>query len=166
MDAVLRLHRKWLSNPSEGRQADLRGTIIDYQSYTGEDLRCLLAIGVSFREARFYDVDLSGGIFDQAEFYHARAHHSNLRDISAREANFTGARLDHCDLTGAKLTASTFFRADIDGCIFRNADLENCDLREVRMRGADLRGANLRGSVGLTPAQINQAITDESTMLP
>jgi uncharacterized protein YjbI with pentapeptide repeats len=166
MDAVLRLHRKWLSNPSEGCQADLRGTTIDYQSYIGEDLRSLLASGVSFREARFYDVDLSGGVFDGAEFCHARAHHSNLRDVAAREANFTGAHLNHCDLSGAKLTSATFFRADINGCIFRNADLEGCDLREVRMRGADLRGANLRGTLGLTPAQINQAITDESTMLP
>ena len=111
MDAVLRLHRKWLSNPSEGRQADLRGTTIEYKSYTGEDMRCLLAAGVSFREARFYDVDLSGGVFDGAEFYHARAHHSNLRDVAAREANFTGAHLDHCDLSGAKLTSATFFSA-------------------------------------------------------
>jgi uncharacterized protein YjbI with pentapeptide repeats len=166
MDAVLRLHRMWLSNPSEGRQADLRGVTVDYGNLEGEDLRRLLAQGVSFREARFYDVNLSGGDFSAAQFDHARFHHSNVRDVTAREANFTGSRLDHCDFSKSILAGSTFFRSEMTSCIFRGADLQRCDFQEVRMRGVDFRGANLEGTVGLTREQIAEAIIDEETRLP
>ena len=101
MDAVLRLHRMWLSNPSEGRQADLSGAALNTEIFTGADLRCLLARGASFHEARFYDVDLSGSDLTGAEFYHARLHHSSLKETKARDADFIGAKIDHCDFSRA-----------------------------------------------------------------
>jgi uncharacterized protein YjbI with pentapeptide repeats len=144
MKTTIRFHRIWLSSPSEGPQADPRRA----------------------PEARYYDVDLSGTEVGEAQFYRARLHHSRLRELKARGANFTGARIDHCDLSGAELAGSNFFRAEITQSIFRGADLEGCDFREVRLRGCDFRGAYLRGAIGLTPEQIAQAIIDAATTLP
>jgi uncharacterized protein YjbI with pentapeptide repeats len=78
MDAVLELHRMWLSNPSEGRQADLRGAPLNGEHFTETNLSGLLAAGASLHESRFYDADLSNSDFSGAEFYHARLHHSRL----------------------------------------------------------------------------------------
>jgi uncharacterized protein YjbI with pentapeptide repeats len=114
-------------------------------------------------ESRFYDADLSNSEMSAVGFYHARLHHSLLSGMKATDANFTGARIDHCDFSRAELAGSNFFRAEITQCSFRNADLRNCDFREARVRGLDLRGANLRGSVGL---KIAQAITDDRTISP
>ena len=155
MDMVLRLRRMWL-----------HGATADKENFDGEDLRGLFAPSVSFREARFYDVDLSGGDFSEAQFYHARLHHSIIREVEARASNFTGSRLDHCDFSKAILTGATFFRSEITACNFRGADLQGCDFREARVRGGDFRGANLRGSIGLTAEQIAQAIIDDATTLP
>ena len=146
MDAVLKLHRMWLSNPSEGRQADLSGVPLNLEDFIEADLRCLLAVGASFRETRFYDVNLSGSDMSGACFYHARLHHSRLRELKAKGSNFVGAKLDHCDFSSAELAGANFYRAQINACIFRAASLQNCDFREARIRGADFRGANLVGS--------------------
>ena len=43
MDAVLRLHRMWLSTPSEGGQAELHGAPLNDEKFEGTDLRWLLA---------------------------------------------------------------------------------------------------------------------------
>ena len=67
MDAVLKLHRMWLSNPSEGRQADLGGAPLNGENFTGTDLSRLAAAGASFHESRFYDVDLTGSDVRGAE---------------------------------------------------------------------------------------------------
>ena len=166
MDAVLRLHRMWLSSPSEGRQAELHGAPLNNEKFEGTDLRRLLATEASFRESRFYDVDLSGSELRGAQFYRARLHHSNLSKVNAREANFAGARLDHCDFSGASLAGAIFFRAELNQCIFRDADLQGCDFREMRMRGGDFRGANLGRSTGLSAEQIARAIVDQATTLP
>jgi uncharacterized protein YjbI with pentapeptide repeats len=165
MDAVLRLHRRWLSNPSEGRQAELSGAPLNGENFAG-DLRYLRAPAASFHESRFYDVDLEGSDVTAAEFDHARMHHSSFTRVKGRKANFTGARIDHCDFSKAELTGAKFTRAHLVECSFRNADLAGCDFREARMRGGDFRGANLRGAIGLTPAQLAQAITDDTTILP
>ena len=88
MDTLLKLHRMWLSNQNG-------------ENFTGTDLSRLVAEGVCFHDSRFYDADLSSSDFREAEFYHARLHHSSLLKMKARNANFVGARLDHCDFTGA-----------------------------------------------------------------
>jgi uncharacterized protein YjbI with pentapeptide repeats len=166
MDAILRLHRIWLSSPSEGRQAELGGAPLNGESFTGTDLRCLHAAAASFHESRFYDVDLGGSDVTGAEFNDARMHHSRLTELAAEQADFAGARIDHCDFSRAKLVGARFARAHLVACSFRDADLQECDFREVRMRGSDFRGANLRGAIGLTAEHLAQAIIDDATVLP
>ena len=46
------------------------------------------------------------------------------------------------------------------------ANLYAATLREADLDGADLRGADLRDAIGLTQAQLDEAIIDSDTQLP
>ena len=61
----------------------------------------------------------------EAQFYHARLHHTKLTGIKAPGANFSGSKLDHCHFVRAVLAESKFFRAEIIQTEFREADLNN-----------------------------------------
>lgn len=56
--------------------------------------------------------------------------------------------------------------ADLRNANFRGAILNDSSLFNTNFEGADLRGADLRQASGLTQAQVNTMITDESTKLP
>ncbi|MDQ5868001.1 MAG: pentapeptide repeat-containing protein, partial [Chloroflexota bacterium] len=60
------------------------------------------------------------------------------------------------DLRGAFLN-----EAHLEGAFLNEAHLERADLRRAHLEGVDLRHV-----VGLTPEQLQQAITDEETQIP
>jgi uncharacterized protein YjbI with pentapeptide repeats len=88
----------------------------------------------------------------------------------------TGARLDGRDfsginflktnLSGASLTGSSFQNANLRYTDFSGCDLRNADFSESDLMLADLTGADLTGARGLSPASIEEARTDETTVLP
>ena len=88
----------------------------------------------------------------------------------------TGARLEGQDYSAANFLKTNLSGANLSGSRFRGADLRytdfsGCDLRNADFSGAnlmlaDLTGADLSGAVGLSLAAIDDARTDESTVLP
>ncbi|MEE9143656.1 MAG: pentapeptide repeat-containing protein, partial [Candidatus Binatia bacterium] len=71
------------------------------------------------------------------------------------------AHLNMADLREAKLYKANLSRADLNG-----ANLLGADLGGANLPGADLRGANLEEVENLTQQQLNEAKTDEKTILP
>lgn len=90
--------------------------------------------------------------------------------------NLEGARLPKSDWSNSGLVKARFARTDLSRANLTNASLREADLRGAILHGAnlsgtlldgaDLRGADLTGALNLTRAQIESAITDETTVLP
>ena len=99
---------------------------------------------------------LSGAILDGADLSRADLRGANLRGASLR-----GARLDHADLRGARLGGAILTRTS-----FAGADLRGAYLRVASFDRTDLTGADLRRAVGLTRAQLKNAVCDVATRLP
>ncbi len=89
-----------------------------------------------------------------------------LRDFSGYdftklkvEANFFKADLRSFDLSGANLIG-----IDLTHANFRNAILRDAHLEKAKLWDCDLRGADLSGATGLTKEQLDEALTDSSTI--
>jgi hypothetical protein len=101
----------------------------------------------------------------------------NLTGAYLIGANLINVNLSGADLSGAKLRGATLgpdlrdpyivgfvegaYGAGITGTYLRGTNLQGANLR-----GADLSGANLRGTLGLSLAQLTEALGDAATQLP
>ena len=79
--------------------------------------------------------------------------------------------MQRADLHGWNLQKTNFSKVVLDDAGLRESDMRGSVLDQSRVfntnfEGADLRGADLRHAIGLTQAQVNTMITDESTKLP
>ena len=81
---------------------------------------------------------------------------ADLRGLDFADQNLAESDLSDANLSGADLSRADLSRADLSGANLRNADLRN----------ADLSGANLSGANGLTQEQVEQAIGNDTTILP
>jgi uncharacterized protein YjbI with pentapeptide repeats len=117
------------------------------------------------------EADLSGIIFDGADFHRADLYGVNLshRDLSTtnllmanlNRADLTGADLNHVDLTAAwfmsaKLHGANLRHARLDGAHLNQTVLENSDLTQASLFTAKLARANLREAI-LSEASLIQA---------
>jgi uncharacterized protein YjbI with pentapeptide repeats len=98
---------------------------------------------------------------------------SNVRASRAllQHALFYYARLEGAYLTRANLEDAGLVKADLTDAIFgadsfTDINLKAADLADARLDRARLGGVDLREVVGLSQAQIDAAIIDESTRLP
>lgn len=99
-----------------------------------------------------------------------RAEHLRIRPV------LTGARLDGRDFTGVNFLKTNLSGASLSGTTFRDADLRytdfsgcnlrNADFTDANLMLADLTGADLTGAGGLSAASIEEARTDDTTVLP
>ncbi len=78
-----------------------------------------------------------------------------------RGAHLYAATLREADLYGAEL-----YGANLNWVALSGADLRGANLNSTSLNGADLRGADLRDAIGLTQAQLDEAIIDSDTQLP
>ena len=81
---------------------------------------------------------------------------ANLYAKTLREANLYKA-----DLFGGHLGGAELSRANLSRATLREANLYSTSLNR-----ADLSGADLRDGIGLTQAQLDEAIIDSDTQLP
>ena len=86
---------------------------------------------------------------------------AHLRGAILSRANLSRAHLNMADLREAKL-----YKAHLSGADLNGADLREADLGGANLLGADLRGANLEEVENLTQQQLDEAKTDEKTILP
>jgi hypothetical protein len=108
LNEILRLHRMWVNEDTEGKRADLSGADLSGADLSGADLR---------------DADLSG---------------ADLRDADLRDADLSGADLRDADLSGADLRRAYLRGADLRGADLSGAYLSGAYLRGADLRGADL----------------------------
>jgi uncharacterized protein YjbI with pentapeptide repeats len=89
-----------------------------------------------------------------------------LNSADLHGANLVMANLSEAILRGADLTIANLMGADLRAADLRGANLVGARLIGTDLRGADLRGTDLRTAEDLTSEQLEEAIGDETTLLP
>ena len=116
---------------SDLNRVDFTGALLDGASFVGADLT----------NARLNCADISELIL--------RDDRESARCTSARNANFTRARLSGARMAGVDLSGAVFEEADLVGAELQHAILAGANLASARLEkadltgGVDLRGANL-----------------------
>jgi uncharacterized protein YjbI with pentapeptide repeats len=72
-----------------------------------------------------------------------------------------GAFLRRVDLSGTNLAGANFIDTD-----FTNANLRGSNFKDTKLKGTSLRGADLREAGNLTWEQLEEAVIDQTTLLP
>ena len=139
-------HRAWLDSGGErGTKADLSHAEIEGALWRA-DLR---EADLSFAVLRGVDLDhvqLQRANLRHADMTGASLWQADLRDADLRSASLRGAKLDHADLSGANLHG-----ADCTGGSFW---------------GARLNATDAKDALGLTAAQLEHALIDDSAQSP
>lgn len=89
-----------------------------------------------------------------------------LTGADLRERDFSGVNFLKANLSGADLSGSRFRYANLRYTDFSGSDLTGADFTGANLMLADLTGANLRNASGLTHEVVEDALTDEATVLP
>lgn len=116
---------------------------------------------VTGQPANLEGYNLRGAILLGANLKSANLKGACLYGAYLKNANLEKANLAGANLRGANLRWVNLKEADLSG-----ANLIRADLHESHLEGTNLIGANLQMSDGLTPQQIDQAQTSETTKLP
>src|SRR5258707_2597754 len=109
-------------------------------------------------------------LFYRADLHKRDLSYRYLGNADLREAKLTKANLYMADLSGASLSGANLSNADLSGANLFGADLRGADLSGVNLLVADLHnavlhGAKLIGARNLTPAQLQSAIYDSTTLI-
>jgi uncharacterized protein YjbI with pentapeptide repeats len=116
---------------------------------------------IDLRDTDLRGVDLKGIDLNHRNLSGVYLTEANLSEANLRDVNLSGATLTDATLSDATITDTNLTDADLSG-----ADLTYAELSNTALSGADLSGADLRDAQGLTQAQIEQAIGDQTTQLP
>ncbi len=138
--------------------------------------------GAKLRDADFEGATLLGAQLDGAEAFTATFDRANLTRADLRYASLASSSFENAALIGADLTGADLSNAgmedanlssdgsrpgaDLTATILRDARLVRADLTGAVLAGAILDRANLTGAIGLTPAQLAEAVGDDQTILP
>ncbi len=186
LDALIKLHARYLSGRLGGRKAVLRNVDISGLSLYGEDMRqvdfntCIMRemdlTSANFQEAKLYSCDLSKSVLVNTSFFRC-----DLRGSTLEEGNLTGANFDSADmrelavmstdkyvppqkvnfrganLTGCRMTGALATKADFTDAILARSNMFRADLKNACLQGADLSGAKIKGA-DLHGADLKSAI--------
>lgn len=176
LDALVRLHNRFLDGRLGGRRATLKNTDISGLTLKGQNLKQANFMGCSmvsmdlsdanFQEASLYACDLSNSNLNNTKFIRA-----DLRGARIESASMEGANLENADLriggitdgdggydggtavnfrganlSGAKLAGSMASQADFSDAIMAGANMSGADLSNAQMEGADLSDAEIGGA--------------------
>jgi hypothetical protein len=139
--------------------------------------------GSDFRKAVFYYSRLDGAMFSDSNLTGAglsfcSASGAAFTNCQARGANFVNANYTSGWFLAADLTDTDFYGCELSGSDFGRrygepgapplppALLTRSRLTNAKLAGTILRGVDLSTVKGLTPEQLQAAITDENTVLP
>lgn len=186
LDALVKLHKRFLDGRLGGRRANLKNTDISGLSLKGHDLRQANFMGcvmikmdlsnANFQEASLYGcnlneanlnktnfvrADLRGATIENATLVNADLENADLRvgGISSGNSFDTGQAVNFrgANLSGAKLAGSMASKADFSDAILADANMTKADLRGAMMEGADLSNAEIQGA-DLSGASFKAAI--------
>lgn len=139
--------------------------------------------GGDFTGAWFYYCNLDSGHFAGARLIGAGLSFCKGRQVaftncSAQGANFVHSQYTHSWFLSADLTETDFYGCDLTNSDFGRrygdgsgpalppAILHGARFTNATLTNTDFRGVDLRATVGLTPEQLKEAITDANTLLP
>ena len=188
LDAMAKLHSRFLEGRIGGRRASLENTDLRGLSLKDQNLRQSHFSGCSMNH-----MDLSGANFKEAELYACDLSHSNLYKTIFTRADLRGARIENANLEGADLDSADLrkggvsftseypvnqsavnFRganlsgAKLNGSMASHADFSDAMMSGANMSGADLRGAQLVGAnmsnVEIDGAQLTGANTSSAIL--
>ena len=152
--------RRTVLDDADLRKADLRHADFRGAQLNGADLRCADLTGANFQWGPL--------VFSPSGIFGSTRNNPALR-TELKEADLRGATLRHAHFEGADLSHSSFRRAwveDASGDLVQDEALFRTVLTDANFQAADIRGADFTGVHGLTQAQVDSAIADESTRLP
>ncbi len=141
----------------------------------GKDLISTLECGVedwnALRHRNPDSVMLNGACLADAQLASADLHSVFLMESDLQRANLSCANLERAILRNANLRGSDLRHANIAGADLCRANLSGADLRDASLtstflKRTDVRGADLSTALGLTDAQISDALGDARTTLP
>jgi uncharacterized protein YjbI with pentapeptide repeats len=136
-------HRAWLDSDGErGTKADLSHAEI---------------------EGALWRADLRGADLSYALLRSVNLDHAQLQRANLRHADMTGASLWQADLRDADLRSASLRAAKLDHADLSGADLHGTDCTGGSFWGARLDVAATRHALGLTAAQLEHALIDDST---
>lgn len=128
------------------RHANLQKTDFEGTDCSGSDFSYANLQGATFREPSFGTTRPPNSpkfsLLNKVKFIQADLTYTDLRGVTANEANFSEARLCGARLCGASL---------------KNAILENADLTGADLSGADLTGARIEGML-ITESMMSQEV--------
>ena len=113
-----------------------------------------------WRPPLFYKADLRGR--DLSHRYMERA---DLREVQLMEANLYMSDLAGASMAGADLQQANLMGVNLAGADLRGANLSGANFIVADLHNAVLHGANLTGARNLTPAQLQSAIYDSTTII-
>ena len=124
-----------------------------------------------YRKGKLFGANLSGTDFRRSNMREADLHASNLSNADLSKTNLSKANLDQTNLTSAELAkavlnGATLRAADLSGADLEKADLSGADLTDAVLRETKLTKTNLETVQGLTQAQVDEALGDDTTDLP
>lgn len=123
IEEAIRLHDMWAKGLSGGKKAELDGANLDYQDFSGMNLRFIQLLRCSLVGTTFSGTDLS--------------------EAEISECNLSDSRMSFAHLARARM-----YRSDM-----RNSDLYFANLYRTNLEGTLLAGANLSGATGLVEPQ-------------
>ena len=157
--------------PFNFKAARLHRAVLRFATLSGADLQDAELLGIDLAHAKLdhahlCNADISIASLDHADFTAANLVRSNLSGSRLRYARLSSARLASANMSLTDLTYARFDCADLGEANLSNAVLDYADFAGASLRGANLQGANLYHAKNLTPAQLEETIGAESTILP
>lgn len=157
-------------------EADLSRTNMEGAMLCKANLTMANLHEASLQEANFSEANLTESIIRAAIVRHTTLHKANLQRADLRFAKLQGAYLDKADLLEADLSSAflqgTYLNkanlqgANLIGTILDGANLQEADLSQANLQRARLFRADLRGAINLEQQQIEQALGNNTTVLP
>ena len=116
--------------------------------------------------AHLGDANLTRATLDDAMVRGVNLDGANLEHASMRRINLSYTSLRGANLQGAQLPGANLWHASLERARLAGADLAGAQMQGVELRKARLEGIDLRATKRLAQEQIDQACTDEHTVLP
>jgi Pentapeptide repeats (8 copies) len=142
--------------PEERRRQEQRPLDLRDVDLRNADLR-----GAHLEGANLYGAQLKG-----ADLIYAQLEGAYLRGAHLEGAHLNHAQLEGADLRGAHLEGAHLNHAHLEGAHLNHAQLEGADLGVAHLERADLRRVDLSRAREANEAQLEAAITDETTTWP
>jgi len=137
LTAYIREHTPWKESPFSGEDEIIQSPAVDTQAILRVIGRRLL------------------------KFQDGEENRLDLRETDLRRAILDGTHLEGALLTYAHLERAILLKAHLE-----QARLDRAHLEGANLSGAHLEGTNLDGATGLTHQQLEEAHTDDQTILP